>query len=579
MKITISKPALRAWVPLTKMTTLILILAVRVGAQNPGARDQGRSMTISTRGIAATSQTLASQAGAEMLAQGGSAVDAAIAANAVLAVTEPMMNGIGGDLFAMVWTAKDGKLQGLNASGWAPKDLNIDFLKEKGLKIMPARGIHAVTVPGAVGGWAALHKRYGKLPWKDLFQPAIAYARDGFPVTERIAASWEGTAALYAKPEAAPHIFLPGGKPPAVGEIFRNPDLAKAFALVAAQGPDAVYKGAIAQAILKTSHQQGGRLQASDLAEWAPEWVAPISTVYRGWTVYELPPNGSGIGALEMLNTMEAREMSTWPANGAESLHWRIEAMHLAWADLWRYVSDPRFVPIPVKPLLSKEYARQRAAAIDLAHANCAAAAGEELTTSSNTTYLAVVDKEGNIASWIQSLASGGGSGVNVEGMGFHLQNRGARFRLDPAHANALAPRKRPFHTIIPAFMEKGASKIGFGIMGGPTQPYSHGQFVSNIADYGMNIQAAMDAPRFAPANSRNDCAVNMESRVNPEVQEVLRQRGHIVKPLGAFNTSGVGVGQAVMRDAASGVNYGASDARGDGSAIPHGLAVGKTPH
>ncbi len=315
-------------------------------------------------------------------------------------------------------------------------------------------------------------------------------------------------------------------------------------------------------------------MQASDLTDWEPEWVTPISTNYRGWTVYELPPNGSGIGALEMLNIMEAGDLSKWPANGADSLHWRIESMHLAWADLWKHVSDPRFVKVPVSPMLSKEYARRRASTIDHARANCAAASGEELSTSGNTTYLSVIDKDGNIASWIQSLAGAGGSGVNVRSMGFHLQNRGAYFRLDPAHANALVPQKRPLHTIIPAFLEKGDMHIGFGIMGGPTQPYSHAQFVSNIADYGMNVQAAMDAPRFAPASSRNDCAVNMESRVTLEVQEALRRRGHIVKVLGTFTTTGVGVGQAVMRDAANSVNYGASDARGDGSAIPQGLAI-----
>ena len=525
-------------------------------------------MTIATNGIVATSQTLASQAGAEILAKGGSAVDAAIAANAVLGLVEPMMAGIGGDLFAMVWTAKDGKLQGLNASGWAPKDLTIEFLKRKGMEKMPAQGIHSVTVPGAVAGWAALHARYGKLPWKTLFQAAIAHAREGFPVTERIVRSWNQASGikLLQQPEGGPSVFLPNGKPPQVGQLFRNPGLAKAYSLIASEGADSVYRGTVAQSILETSRKCGGTLQSADFTEWTPEWVEPISTAYRGWTVYELPPNGSGIGALEMLNVLETENLSQWKPRSPDLLHWGIESMRVAYADLWRYVSDPRFVTVPVKPILSKEYARRRAASIDRSQANCKVSAGEDLISGGNTTYLAVVDKEGNIASWIQSLAGTFGSHVNVEGMGFHLQNRGSYFRLDPKHANALAPRKRPFHTIIPAFLEKGNVRIGFGIMGGPTQPYTHAQFVSNIADFGMNIQAAMDEPRYAPGTG---CAVTMESRVPVESREELSKRGHKLNVVGPFNTSGVGVGQAVMRDLAREVNYGASDARGDGAAIP----------
>ena len=531
------------------------------------SRDHGRAMTISTHGIVATSQTLASQAGADILARGGSAVDAAIAANAVLSVVEPMMDGIGGDLFAMVWTARDKKLAGLNASGWAAKAQSIDAMTKLGFKAMPQRGIHTATVPGAAAGWAAMHGRYGKLPWKELFGAAIYYAREGFPVTERIQASWgasEATLKELRRAEAAPEIFLPGDKPPAVGQIFKNPALARAFSLLATHGPEAVYKGEIAKSILATSKKLGGLLEAKDLAEWKPEWVEPISSTYRGWRLFELPPNGSGIGAIEMLNMVEMRPLAK---KDEAAYHWQIEAMKLAYADLWQYSSDPRFVEVPMRSMLSKEYAAKRATSIDMTKAKCDVEPSVDLITSGNTTYLAVVDKEGNIASWIQSIAGGWGSAVAVDGMGFHLQNRGMYFKLDAKHANALAPRKRPQHTIIPAFLEKGDLHIGFGIMGGPTQPYSHAQFVSNIADFGMNIQGAMDAPRFAPTGST--CTIAIESRVPAAVRGALTKMGHKLNDRGVFATSGVGVGQAVMRDQAAGVNYGASDARGDGAAIP----------
>ncbi|MEJ7609420.1 MAG: gamma-glutamyltransferase [Bryobacteraceae bacterium] len=369
-----------------------------------------------------------------------------------------------------------------------------------------------------------------------------------------------------------------GGNAPQAGQIFRN-CLARAFTLIAEKGPDTVYRGEIAAAILDTSRKVGGKFQASDLSEWQPEWVDPVSTNYRGWTVYELPPNGSGVGALEMLNIMEAKDLRQWPAGSAEALHWRTQAMRLAFADLWHAVSDPRFVRVPVQHLTSKEFAQRRSATIDPDRANCEAVASDELTTSRNTTYLAVIDREGNIVSSIQSIANLWGSGVNVGGMGFHLQNRGSYFRLDPKHANALAPRKRPFHTILPAFMEKGDQHIAFGIMGGPGQPYSHGQFVSNIADYDMNIQAAMDAPRFS-GTPTNDCKIAVESRVSQAALEGLRKRGHDITILGMFDLLGVGVGQAVRRDSLTGVNYGASDARGDGAATPEGVGrpTGKTP-
>jgi gamma-glutamyltranspeptidase / glutathione hydrolase len=543
-----------------RLTLPVLLLTSLMSSQD---RSHARSMVISRYGIVATSHAQASAAGAQILSHGGSAVDAAIAANAVLGVTEPMMNGMGGDLFAIYWDAKAGKLYGLNASGWAPRKLTIEHLKSKGATFMPAEGIDSVTVPGAVAGWNALHERFGRLPWKDLFQPAIFYADEGYPVPEIIAAYWSGSADWISSNPEAQRIYLPGGKPPAVGQVFQNRDLAKALQLVAQNGPAAFYKGAIAEAILSTSQSLGGTMAADDLAEFSPEWVDPISTTYRGWTVYELPPNGQGMAALEMLNIMEAFPPSPDGPLGVAELHKKIEAMKLAYADLGRYNADPRFVKIPVKGILSKEYAQKRAQLIDSAKANCEVAAG--MPPMSDTTYLSVVDREGNIVSLIQSNYEAFGSGVAVRGMGFVLQDRGGLFSLDPSSPNALAPRKRPFHTIIPAFMENGGRHIGFGIMGGANQPLAHAQFVSNVVDYGMNIQAALENARFTVSPKRG-CNIVIESRVAPDVRQKLSAMGHQLDVRREYSTA-MGRGQAVMHDSKAGVNYGASDARADGSA------------
>ncbi len=448
-----------------------LLTGVNVNSQG---RNYGRSMVITQQGIAATSQALASQAAAQILAQGGSAVDAAIAANAVLAVVEPMMNGLGGDLFVLYRDAGTGKLTGLNASGPAPRGLSPEFLAKQNVKTMPQQGINSVTVPGAVQGWAKIHQRYGKLPWKDLFQSAIAYAEQGFPVTEAIQEAWSASASvarLKSQPESA-RLFLPGGKPPQEGDLFRNPELAHALRLVAEQGPDAVYKGEIGAAILKTSQRLGGTMTAEDLASYAPEWVEPISIDYRGWRVYELPPNGQGMAALEMLNIMQTSPAAVAGPFSPAEMHKRIEAMKLAYADVRRYDADPRTHDVPVAALLSKDYARKRAALIKEGSANCAVPAGQPI--AGDTTYLTVVDKDGNMASWIQSIYSEFGSGVTVDGMGFLLHNRGAGFTLDAKSPNVLAGGKRPFHTIIPAYMERGDVHIGFGIMGGANQPLAH---------------------------------------------------------------------------------------------------------
>jgi len=405
-------------------------------------RSHARSMVITRYGIVATSHVQASQAGAQILARGGSAADAAIAANAVLGVTEAMMNGIGGDLFAIYWDAKADKLYGLNASGWAPQGLTIEHLKAKGSASMPQSGIDAVTVPGAVAGWSQLHERFGRLPWKDVFQLAIFYAERGFPVPELIHDYWkESTHDLLQDAESG-RIFLPNGKAPAVGQIFRNLDLAKALLLIAQEGASAFYRGKIAGAILSTSQALGGTMSPDDLTQFSPEWVKPISATYRDWTIYELPPNGQGMAALEMLNIMETSTPSPEGPLSVVELHKKIEAMKLAYADLGRYNADPRFAKIPVKGVLSKQYAKERAKLIDPAKATCEVTAGAP--PSSDTTYLSVVDREGNIVSLIQSNYAAFGSGITVRGMGFVLQNRGALFTLDPLHPNALAPRKRP---------------------------------------------------------------------------------------------------------------------------------------
>ncbi len=542
-----------------------MLSAMTMAAAMGQDRSHGRSVVSSQNGIVATTWVQASQAGARVLEEGGSAVDAGIAANAVLNVSEPMMNGMGGDLFAIYWDAKTGKLYGLNASGWAPQGLTISHLRAKGETTMPQFGIDAVTVPGVVDGWSKLHERWGRLPWASLFQPAIFYAENGVPVPEMIHDYWAAAATGLEANAESRRVFLPDGKVPAMGQIFRDPDLAKALRIVAEQGEAAFYRGTIAQAILKTSAEQGGTMTADDLAQYAAEWVEPVSTQYRDWTVYELPPNGDGIAALEMLNIMAQFPPAAGGPHSAAELHTRIEAMKLAYADVKRYDGDPRFGKIPVAELISKEWAAQRAKLIDPAKANCDVAPGA--LGKSDTTYLSVVDSEGNILSLIQSNYEAFGSGITVDGMGFVLQDRGGLFSLDPQSPNALAGRKRPFHTIIPAFMQRGDEHIGFGIMGGMNQPLAHAQFVSNVVDYGMNIQAAMEEPRFT-VHPQLGCHIVIESRVGQASIDELTKMGHELEVRGAYTTR-MGRGQAVLHDSAMGVNYGASDPRADGAAVP----------
>jgi gamma-glutamyltranspeptidase/glutathione hydrolase len=544
---------------------LLLITLISATAYAQDERSYGRSMVVSPYGIVATSYVQASQAGARVLEQGGSAIDAGIAANAVLGVGEPMMNGIGGDLFAIYWESKTGKLYGLNASGWAPKALTIDHLEAKGVHTMPQSGIDSVTVPGAVDGWTKLHVRFGKLPWNQLFQSAIFYAKNGYAIPELVHAYWEMAVPDLETNAESRRVYLPDGKAPAIGQIFRNPELAATLTLIANQGESAFYKGPIAQAILRSSDELGGTMTADDLSEYSAEWVEPIYITYRDWTVYELPPNGDGMAALEMLNIMDHFPPAPEGPLSVPELHTRIEAMKLAYADVKAYDGDPRFATIPVTELISKPWAAKRAELINPARANCDVAPGA--LPKSDTTYLSVVDREGNILSLIQSNSGLFGSDVTVRGMGFALQNRGGHFKLDRKSPDALAGRKRPFHTIIPAFMQHGDQHIGFGIMGGMNQPLAHAQFVSNVVDYHMNIQAAMEAARFT-VSSKLGCNIAIESRAGQDAITQLTAMGHQLNVRPEYSGF-MGRGQAVLHDSTTKVNYGASEPRADGAAIP----------
>jgi gamma-glutamyltranspeptidase/glutathione hydrolase len=532
-------------------------------------RSQTRSMVIANGGIVASESPLASQAGVRILERGGNAVDAAIATNAVMGVVEPMMNGIGGDMFVIVYDAKANKLYGLNASGWAPKGLTIEFLRKQGLKDMPQHGVNSITVPGMVDGWQKLADKFGRKKLKDDLEAAIRIAQDGFPVPEWDAAYWAAEVDLLRADDAATKLYLPGDHAPKVGEIFKNPELAASLSEIAEHGRDGFYKGEISKKILDAEKRHSGMMTAEDLAAFSAEWVEPIATTYRDWTVYEMPPNGQGIGALEMLNIMETFPLGDKDAGygfgTTKALHAMIEAKKLAYADLNRYLADPRAAKVPVKTLLSKDWAKERAKLIDPEKANCDIPAGE-IAGGSDTTYLTVVDRDGNMVSLIQSNYAAFGSGIVPPGAGFALQNRGGLFSLDPASPNALAGHKRPRHTIIPGFAQKGETRLTFGIMGGWNQAQAHAQFIANIADFKMNIQAAVEAPRFTKYTF-SGCDVEMENRFNGKVRDELTAKGHQIKVLGTFS-SRVGGGQAVLRDFATGVNYGASDPRKDGQAI-----------
>lgn len=531
---------------------------------------QARSMVITTHGVVGASQTLAAAAGARILEGGGNAVDAAIAANAVMGLVEPESNGIGGDLFALIYIAKEDKLYAINASGWSPKAMTREALRARGHAAMPETGIDSITVPGAVAGWHAMRERFGTLPFSRILVPAIRYATDGFPVTELIAADWNGGVAKLSRQAHAKQLYLPEGEAPGVGEIFRNPDLAASYRLIAKNGRDGFYKGPVAEGILRLMGEENGLMTAADLSEFEPEWVDPISTTYRGWTVYELPPNTQGIAALMMLNILEGFPIATLGHNSAETLHLFIEAKKLAYADMLEQVGDPRLARIPVATMLSKKYGKARAAEIDTNKAKCAVVPADlehiAQLPGSDTIYLAAADKDGNMVSLIQSIYLSFGSGLVAPGTGFVMQNRAGLFTMAEGKANTVAGRKRPLHTIIPAFMRKGDAKIAFGIMGGWNQAQAHAQFVSNVVDHGFNMQWALEAPRFTKT-SFEGCDVEMESRIPERAVEGLREKGHLVTVGNPFDSK-VGNGQAILRNA-KGVLFAGSDPRKDGAVVP----------
>jgi gamma-glutamyltranspeptidase/glutathione hydrolase len=548
--------------------------AARAADRTEGKLFATRSVVYATHGMVASAHPLASQAGIEVLKRGGSAADAAIAVNAALAVLEPVACGPGGDLFAIAWDAKQGKLLGLNASGPAPRALTREKVPPEKDGTIPLYSPYAWTVPGAMDGWFELHAKLGRLPLAEVLAPAIRLAREGAPVPQAIAAAWErGGRAFKDKPGFAA-VFLPDGKAPREGQIFSNPALARTLEALVKEGRPAIREGSIAQAIVRYSAANGGFFALDDFKTYRASWVEPIATTYRGVTVWELPPNGQGLAALEMLNILETFDLRGMGRDSADFWHVLVEAKKLAFADRARFYADPTFESVPVAGLLDESYAAARAKQVDLRRAARTVAPGDpkELQRG-DTTYLAVADADGNMVSLIQSNYTGFGSGYAIPELGFGLHSRGAQFSLEPQHPNRLEPGKRPFHTIIPAFLSRdGRPWCAFGVMGGATQPQGHVQIVVNLVDFGMNLQEAGDAPRFVHDGSQEPTGTPMtdggqlalESGVPPEVLRELARRGHQLVALpGQF-----GGYQAVCIDPTSGVRAGASESRKDGAAI-----------
>ena len=534
--------------------------------QRPAAQVKaGRSVVRAQHGMVATSQPLASQVGLEVLKRGGNAVDAAIAMAAVLNVTEPMMTGVGGDMFAIVYWAKTKELKGLNASGRAPRALSLDYFAKNNIKRMPEFGMTSITVPGAVDGWTTLRDKYGTMKLADLLAPAIGYAENGFPVMEKAAEDWNAEVQKLKRTPAAASNYLIDGRAPRPGEIFRQPNLARTLRTIADGGRDAFYKGPIAKSIVDYMKDNGGFITMEDLAATRADWVEPISTNYRGYQVYELPPNGQGITALIALNILEGFDLGAMRSQPAQYYHTMIEAMKLAFADRNRYIADPTFSKVPVSELLSKDYAAKRRALIDPRKALDNPPPGD-INLGSDTTYFTVVDKDGNAVSFINSLFDAFGSGVVGGDTGIVFQNRGSAFSLDPKHPNAIAPGKRPFHTLIPAMVMKDNQLfMSFGVMGGAIQAQGHVQVLVNLIDLKMGLQEAIDAPRYRFTSGRS---VLLEDELGSSVIEQLLSMGHVRgKPPGVLRSS-MGGGQAIMIDPVSKTLMGASDPRKDGMAL-----------
>jgi gamma-glutamyltranspeptidase / glutathione hydrolase len=553
-------------------TTIFVFAIIILNAQDrvTGLNFATRSEVIAQNGMACTSQPLATQAALDILKAGGNAIDAAIAANAVLGLVEPTGNGMGGDLFAIVWDAKTEKLYGLNASGRSPYDLTLDYFKENGYEKIPSQGPLPVSVPGCVDGWFELHSKFGGLPISEILAPAINYSRNGFPLSELIAYYWDGNSRSLQRFPGFSEIFRPNGKAPKKGEIFKNPFLAETLELIVKEGRDVFYKGEIAEKIVAYVKENGGFLSMKDFEDHTSEWVEPISTNYRGYDVWELPPNGQGTAVLQMLNILENYDIANMGFGTTEYMHLFIEAKKLAFEDRAKYYSDPDFNKLPIEGLISKDYGKQRAALINNNRAARSYPAGE--LEQGNTIYLTTSDKDGNMVSLIQSNYRGMGSGMTPGKLGFVLQDRGELFSLEEGHMNVYEPHKRPFHTIIPAFITKdGEPFISFGLMGGAMQPQGHTQIVCNIIDFGMNLQEAGDAPRIQHSGSSqptgevmtNGGTVQLESGFSYQTIRDLMSKGHKIE----FAKGPYGGYQAILWDSVNKVYYGASESRKDGQA------------
>jgi len=534
--------------------------------------NQSRSITVARRGIVATSEPLAAQAGLKILQDGGNAADAAIAVNAMLGVTEPMSCGIGGDLFMIYWDAKTEKLYGLNASGRSPAKLSREEFIKQGHKQIPLFGQLTWSVPGCVSGWDEIRQRFGSLEFEQLLAPAIATAEEGFPVSQIIASYWQGAQkSLLSWPDSA-ETFLINGKAPKFGDVFKNPRLAATYRAIAQDGADAFYRGSVAERIVAFSKQNGGYFSLADFADHQAEWIEPVSTNYRGYDVWELPPNGQGIAALEMLNIIEGYDVKSMGRGSAEWLHLFVEAKKLAFADRARYYADPAFGKLPIAELISKEYAARQRKRIDPDRAAEVVAPGDPRLHQGDTVYVTVVDKDRNCCSLIQSNFHGFGSHITPGDVGFALQNRGALFTLEEGHPNVFEPRKRPFHTIIPAMVTKdGKPWFCFGVMGGDMQPQGHVQVLVNMIDFGLNVQAAGDSARVRHNGSATPTGraaqgsglVILERGVSDEVVEKLQTMGHKIKRGG----SGGGF-QGILIDHERGVLLGGTESRKDGAAV-----------
>lgn len=557
-----------------RFVALLLLVPLSTNAHDriTGRNFLTRSPVIARDGMAATSQPLATQIALDILKAGGNAVDAAIAANAALGLMEPTGNGIGGDLFAIVWDARSGKLYGLNGSGRSPYSLTLDYFEKNGYERIPPYGPLPVTVPGCVDGWFELHDRFGRLSMGKILEPAISYARKGFPVSQLIAHYWQLSVPRLKSYPGFAESFMPGGRAPREGEIFKNPGLAATLEKIAKEGRDVFYKGEIARRIDRFMKENGGFLSYQDLADHSSQWVEPVSTDYRGYDVWELPPNGQGVVVLQMLNILEGYDIASMGSQSPEYVHLFVEAKKLVFEDRARFYADPDFNDIPVLQLVSKPYAEKRRKLIDPHRASTTYPAGSPLGEAGETVYLTTADSEGNMVSLIQSNYRGMGCGLSPDGLGFILQDRGELFTLQKGQFNTYAPHKRPFHTIIPGFVTReGKPFLSFGVMGGAMQPQGHVQILINIIDFGMGVQEAGDAPRIRHTGSSQPTGermtdggiVHLESGFPYETVRKLIRMGHRVE----YSVGGYGGYQAIMVDAEKGVYLGASESRKDGQA------------